>query len=169
VTSRRQPLVAQSSRGSQLRKMYGYQDFCFFPSRASLVSEAAVQALAWDYGHRDFVLPAKIHKIVSDVFRFQVLCICRGAFFPLFPFPLGGAVLQRIIHQGSHSAEGRRARRESRPHALEAMERVCRRQGITCGLDFDGRHCIVASGVSPSADAAGPLEETRIHQEICNI
>src|SRR6516164_8539992 len=29
--------------------------------------------------------------------------------FPLLPFPRGGAILQRIIHQRSHLAEGRRA------------------------------------------------------------
>jgi hypothetical protein len=55
-----------------------------FERRGRILLRYAFSAMAWDYGHRDFVLPARIYKIVSDVSRFQVLCIGRGAFFPSF-------------------------------------------------------------------------------------
>ena len=54
------------------------------------------------------------------VFRFQVLCICRGRFFLFFSFRLV-EIFCANIHQLSHPAERRRAGGERRPHPIEVM------------------------------------------------
>ena len=54
------------------------------------------------------------------VFRFQVLCICRGRFFLFFSFRLV-EIFCANIHQLSHPAEGRRAGGEGRPQPIEVM------------------------------------------------
>ena len=54
------------------------------------------------------------------VFRFQVLCICRGRFFLFFSFRLV-EIFCANIRQLSHPAEGPRAGGERRPHPVEVM------------------------------------------------
>ena len=54
------------------------------------------------------------------VFRFQVLCICRGRFFLFFSFRLV-EIFCANIHQLSHPAERRRAGGERKPHPIEVM------------------------------------------------